>query len=85
MIDFKSGKGDPAMCEKKPFETEQSAKRAAKGFAKMRGGSKQRPYFCDHCRSWHLTTQSPEQRKKRGKPYVRESKKGLRDGRDYWK
>lgn len=57
------------MCEKKGFNTEKQANKAAKQFAEMRGGEKQRAYFCEHCRSYHLTTQPTE--RKRKQPYIR--------------
>ena len=72
------------MCEKKPFDSEGQARNAAKGFAKMRGNSKQRAYFCEYCRAWHLTTQDPETRKRKGKPYVRKPKNSLRESHHPW-
>lgn len=73
------------MCEKKPFDSDKQARAAAKGFAKMRGSKKQRSYFCQHCRAWHLTTEEPEGRKKKkGKPYERQPKNRLREGRHSW-
>ena len=73
------------MCEKKPFDSEKQARNSAKAFAIARGGEKQRPYFCDHCHAWHLTTQAPESRgKKRGKLYERKSKNYIRESRHSW-
>lgn len=57
------------MCDKKVFDSEKQAVKAAKQFAEMRGGEKQRPYFCNDCHAYHLTTQPLE--RKRKTPYIR--------------
>jgi len=72
------------MCEKKPFDSQGQAKKAAKDFARMRGSSKQRPYFCENCHAWHLTTQDPENRKKRARPYVRQHRNSHRESLESW-
>lgn len=44
-------------CDKKLYEGEASARRAAKRMAKGFGGKKQRPYWCNECKGFHLSSQ----------------------------
>lgn len=50
-------------CGKKPFQSAAQAKKAAIGYAKMTGKSKQKAYFCAACKAWHLTTRDPSNKR----------------------
>lgn len=45
-------------CDKRCFDSEKEAKKFAKTHARVnRMNRKQRVYFCDDCRAYHLTSQ----------------------------
>lgn len=48
------------MCEKKPFNSDNEARSFSKWLARQRGGKKQRSYFCEDCKKWHLSTGNPK-------------------------
>lgn len=48
------------MCDKRLYDSETQARNSSKAIARARGGKKQRAYYCEECRGYHLTTKKPK-------------------------